>query len=110
MENQIFDKINQVSVLANGVRLKILLALFNSDVFKFKKLGVNSHSFSELSNIVGVGGSDLSYHLDIMTSSNLINKFEKKKGFYHITEEGKDILKMFGVDSELVNEEGKKII
>lgn len=109
MKKPIFDKINQVSVLANKIRLKILLALFNSDVFKVKKLG-SSHSFRELSNIVGVDGSDLHYHLSIMVSSDLIEKIGKSKGIYHITGDGKSILKMFGVDSKLVNKEGKKIV
>jgi len=111
MTNKIFEKVNQISVLANSIRFKILLALFNSDVkIDNTKIGTHSHSFGDLQKIVNIKKPDLGYHLNIMNSSNLIEKDKKIKGIYHISKEGKEILKKFGVSRKLVREEVRKIL
>ncbi len=106
-KKSIFNKINQVSLLANEIRFKLVLALFNSDMrVGSQKIGSNSHTFTELSSIVNVEGPDLNYHISILKSSNLI---EKDKKVYHITDTGKNVLKMFGVNSTMVRAEIKKL-
>jgi len=110
MSGEIFEKINQISVLANLVRFKILLALFNSEVeIKGKKLGSHSHTFSEIQQIVDVKGPDLNYHLGIMKNSDLIEKDKKMKGVYHASKKGIKTLELFGVNKELVKTVGSKI-
>lgn len=108
----VFDKINQIAVLANETRFKILLALFNSDAFRIngKKLGSHSHSLTELKEIINIPSNDLIYHLNLMSESTLVEKNKNQKGFYHITVDGKKILRKFGVTSKLVKEEGRKLV
>lgn len=110
MNEKIFDKINQISVLSSEIRFKILVTLFNSDIIiNNKKLGIHSCSFGQLKEVVGVKGPDLDYHLDIMVKSKLAEKLKEHKGYYHITPEGKNILRMFGINSKLVKKLAKRI-
>jgi len=112
MNERIFEKISQVSVIANKIRFKILLALFNSDNFRIgsEKLGVNSHNSNELTKIVSIPANDLDYHLKILIKSNLVEKLKDNRGYYHITENGGKILKEFGITQKLVCEVGNKIV
>lgn len=96
--------------MSNKVRFKILLALFNSNfTVNNKRLGLHSHSFSELRNIIGVKAPDLEYHLKILSDVRLVEKSSKPRGYYHITKDGKGILKMFGVNPELVRSASKNM-
>jgi len=108
MDKTIIDKIAQISLLANEIRFKIVLALFNSDIIK--KLGKHSCSFDELKNIVDTKSPDLSYHLELLMKGDLIEKVEDVRGYYHISDDGKSILEMFDVTPELVKKLGKEII
>ena len=105
----IFTEINQVSLLKEEIRFKLVLALFNSEVsVKGLKIGSASHSFNELKEITGASSStDLSYHLKLLVSSDLIEKDKNKRGIYHITSDGKNILKKFGISKKLVQELAK---
>jgi RIO-like serine/threonine protein kinase len=106
-----FEKVNQVSVLANRIRFKVLLALFSSNVkINNTKVGTSSYSFDELQKIVEVPKNDLGYHLDVMVTTRLVEKDKKLRGVYHITSEGKDILKMFGLSEKEVKKVGKEVI
>jgi hypothetical protein len=111
MIDNIFDSINQISVLANEVRFRIALVLFNSDniFINNNKLGSHSCSAPELESIVKISPTDLQYHLGVMIKSNLIEKVPDNRGYYHITEDCKEILKMFGVNSKLIKEAEKEL-
>jgi DNA-binding transcriptional ArsR family regulator len=99
----IFDKISQISVLSNPIRFRILLDLFNSNiVVNRQKMGLHSRSLNELEEIIGISPSDLHYHLSILSDAKLVQKMEEHKGYYHITHEGKDILRMFGINVKLI--------
>lgn len=111
MVTEIFDRISQISVLSDETRFKILLALFNSDIkINRVKIGLHSHSFEELENIVDINSTDLRYHLRMLTEAKLAEHVKEHKEYYHITKNGKRVLEMFGVNSCLVKEMGKKIV
>ncbi len=107
----IFDKINQVAILANDVRLKIMIALFNSEFVKFNniKLGTNSHTSEELQQIFNINTEELHFHLDLLSNMSLIMEDKEMKKCYHITDNGKKIMEEFGLNKKIVQEETSKI-
>ena len=108
MTNEIFEKINQIAILSNEYRLKILLALFNSEFeVNGKRVGSHSHTIEEIKNIVG--GQEVSYHLQLLENSNLVEKDSKIDDLFHITEQGKKALKEFGISDKIVENAAKQI-
>ena len=111
METQpeIFERINQIAILANALRLKIVLTLFNSE-FKIgnHKIGSNSHTIEELKNIIEPQ-EELKYHLDLLVYSNLIENDKKNNELFHITNQCKEVLKQFGVSNKLIEDATKQI-
>ena len=106
---EIFGRINQIAVLANELRLKIVLTLFNSE-FKIgnHKIGSNSHTVEELKSIIEPQ-EELKYHLDLLIHSNLIEKDKKIDELFHITHQCKEVLKQFGVSDKLVEDATKQL-
>ena len=110
--SNLFGKINSVALLSNKVRLKILLALFNSEVFSLnkKKLGTHSHTKSQLKKIVEIERDALDYHLNLLIDTHLVDRDKKYDEYFHITEDGKQVLKEFGATKKLIQETGSKIM
>jgi DNA-binding transcriptional ArsR family regulator len=104
---QIFKEINQISIINNPIRFRILLALFNSELsVNGMKVVSHSHTFTELNSLISVSGEDLDYHLKILKSGDLVEKDEK---YYHISKQGKNILNKFKINEQLVKKLGKEL-
>ena len=107
--SNVVEKLNEIAVLLNETRLKILIALYNSERFKIdnKKIGSNSHSLSELETIIQLSNKSLEPHLKFLVDSKYV-VIDKNKS-YHITDMGKKILNEAGISDQLVFKIGEEL-
>jgi DNA-binding HxlR family transcriptional regulator len=109
---ELTQKLQELQVLSHEIRFKILTSLYCSDVLGY---GKHSQTFTDLMNVLGISNPDLAYHLNLLMKTELIEKKDYPKGqiktsYYHITGEGKRVMKITGLSENQIREIGKKVL
>jgi DNA-binding HxlR family transcriptional regulator len=106
---EIVQKMRNLQIVSNRIRFLILVALYNSQVFKYG----HSQTFSELKDVLDVSNSDLGYHINLLLKSRLVIKKEVcssgdvKHTYYNLSKEGKRLLNLFGLTEKRIKGIGK---
>ncbi|MEE9525677.1 MAG: helix-turn-helix domain-containing protein [Candidatus Woesearchaeota archaeon] len=102
----IIEDIEKVVALSNKIRLKIVLAIFNTEV-----LGIgNSLKKNEINKLIKIERHALKYHLDILKDTGMIKKRKYKDGFYfQTTPRCIETLKMLGINNQGVKHLSKEL-
>ena len=99
----IADNIKKATALGNKTRLRIVLAIYNTEVLKIG----NSLTLSQLEKMLQIGKQDLSYHLLVLRETEIITKKEFdndgiKKTYYQTTDGCIRILDLLGITKERI--------
>lgn len=99
------DNLKKADALNNKKRLKIVLAIFNTEVLKIG----HSLTLSQLEKMLNIEKHDLAYHVLVLQDAGVIskkvfNEDGKKRTYYSTTKEGIKLLNILGVDENKVIE------
>jgi len=110
LSKAIADTIKKATALNDRTRLKIVLAIFNTEVLKIG----HSLTLSQLERMLEIGKQDLAYHLLVLKEVGIIDKKEVKedgkcKTYYQTTNECVDILNRVGITESKIKQLSKEL-
>ncbi len=109
ISQSIVDRIQKTAALSNETRLRIVLAIFNTEVLKIG----HSLTLSQLEKALKIDKHDLTYHLSILQEAGIITKAEHDEGgkvklYYRTTSEGIKLLELLGITKNKIEEIAKE--
>lgn len=97
------DKIKKITALSHKTRLRIVLAIFNTEILKIG----HSLTFSQLEKLLGTDKHEIAYHLSVLKEAHLITRKKylekgKKRTYYKTTPEGIEALNLLGMTEDQI--------
>ncbi len=106
----IAETIKKATALNDKTRLRIVLAIFNTQILKMG----NSLTLSQLEKMLQVDKHDIAYHLSVLREVGIIDKKEaeeegKQRTYYQTTKDCDDILNRLGITENKIKDLSKEL-